>query len=553
QRQIASDNEALSDPRKMSFRIGINLGDVVEEPDSIYGDGVTVAARLETLAEPGGICIARSVHEQVEGKLPVEFESLGEHPVKTQTVRAYRVVVPEGAEMPPAGAQRESADVPSRKPRRMALIAAAAVVVLVAGGVGVWFANRTPAEDPILAMPTGPTIAVLPFVNMSGDPEQEYFSDGITEEIITELSRRSNLFVIARNSTFRYKGQSVDVRQVGQDLGARFVLEGSVRKSGDTVRVTAQLLDSGDGTHLWAETYDRELTGQNLFDVQDQITENVVGAIGGQYGAIHRANLQASRGKAPSSLEAYDCVLRAITLLRQFTSELHLSSRDCLERALEQDPDYADGWAWLAYLYHFEHSIGYNPRPNPLERGLMAAQRAISLDSSSQLGHQQMAYNYFLSKHEGFFDKANEAIAIDPNNSDVIGALGYYLSFAGEWEQGVALSHKAIALNPDHPGWVYIPPSINAYIQGDYREALRWAERVGIPGFFKTYELLAMSYGQLGMQEEAGQAAAQLLEGDPDYAENARRELGKYFWDETQLEHVLDGLRKAGLDITEEG
>ncbi len=330
------------------------------------------------------------------------------------------------------------------------------------------------------------------------------------------------------------------------------MLEGSVRKAGGTIRVTVQLLESTDGTHLWAETYERELSGENLFDVQDQITENVVGAIGGAYGAIHRAGMKASRGKAPSTLEAYDCVLRAITTLRQLTPQLHLSTRDCLERAVEQEPDYAEAWAWLSYLYNFEYSLGLNPQPNPLERGLMAAQQAVRLDSYSQFAHQMVAYNYFLTKQQGFFDKVSETIAINPNNSDVIGALGLYLAFAGEWERGVALAHKAVALNPDFPGWVYIPISSYAYIRRDYQEALRWADKIEIPGFFRNYVTLAASYGQLGMQAEAAQAVSDLLAVYPSYAQNARRELRKYYWDETELEHVMDGLRKAGLDIPDE-
>ncbi len=330
------------------------------------------------------------------------------------------------------------------------------------------------------------------------------------------------------------------------------MLEGSVRKAGGTIRVTAQLLESTDGTHLWAETYERELSGENLFDVQDQITENVVGAIGGAYGAIHRAGLQASRAKAPSTLEAYDCVLRAITMLRRISPQAHLSARDCLEAAVEQEPDYAEAWAWLSYMVHFEYSIGFNPRPNSLERGLTAARQALIFNSSSQLGHQQLAYNYFLTKQQSFFEKAEEAIAINPNNPDVIAAVGYYLSYAGKWERGAALIHKAIALNPDILRSVYSPLSAYAYVQRDYDEALRWAVKIEIPPWWKTHALLAISYGQLGMQEEATQAVNDLLAVYPSYAENARREFRKYYWDETELEHVMDGLRKAGLDIPDE-
>ena len=552
QRELDRRNRQLADHRQMHFRIGINLGDVLSRDDgTLYGDGVNIAARLEALAEPGGIMISDSARMQVRTLIDVDIADAGEHAVKNiaEPVHAYRIVLDESVATPAPG--RSSALY-----RRPAMVAIS-VLVLVIGGAAIWLTTRAlaPTEtamDPILAMPTGPTIAVLPFNNMSGDPEQEYFSDGITEEIITELSRRSNLFVIARNSTFRYKGQSVDVRQVGEELGARYVLEGSVRKAGGTIRVTAQLLAATDGTHLWAETYERGLTGENLFAVQDQITENVVAAIGGRYGAIHSADLQASRGKAPDRLEGYDCVLRAIATLRHLAPQVHLSTRDCLKRALEKEPDYAEAWAYLSYMYHFEYSLGFNPQPNSLERGLMAAQQAVRLDSSSQLARQMVAYNYFLTKQQGFFDKVDEAIAINPNNPDVIGALGFYLSYAGEWERGVALLHKAVALNPDFPGWVYIPISTYAYIRRDYQEALRWADKIEMPGFFWNYATLAVSYGQLGMQAEAAQAVSDLLAVSPIYAQNARREFRKYYWDETELEHVMDGFRKAGLDIPDE-
>ncbi len=546
QERLAEINDAVPDERRMRFRIGLHLGDIREKADgTVFGDGVNIAARLQGIAEPEAIIVSDSVQAALRGHLDVGFADAGTHEVKNvaEPVHAYRVLA-EGETAPGRRGLRKA-------PRLiLAATAAAVVVIAIVAGVMLWPGGEP--EDPILAMPTGPTIAVLPFTNMSGDPEQEYFSDGITEEIITELSRRSNLFVIARNSTFRYKGQSVDVRQVGQELGARYVLEGSVRKAGGTIRVTVQLSASTDGTHLWAETYERELSGENLFDVQDQITENVVGAIGGQYGAIHRAGLKASRGKAPGTLEAYDCVLRAITMIRQQSPQVHLFARDCLETAVEQEPDYAEAWAWLSYLYHFEYSIGFNPRPNSLERGLTAARQALIFDSSSQLGHQQLAYNYFLTKQQNFFEKAEEAIAINPNNPDVIGALGYYLSYAGKWERGAALSHKGIALNPDIPGWVYSPLSAYAYFQRDYDEALRMAVKIEIPPWWKTHALLAISYGQLGMQEEATQAVNDLLAVYPSYAENARREFRKYFWDETQIEHVIDGLRKAGLDIPPE-
>ena len=296
QQEIAGQNEALAENRRMRFRIGVNLGDVVDDDGTLYGDGVNIAGRLESIAEPGTVCISRNVHEQVEGKLPLNFEYLGEHKVKSETVQAYKIVVPEGAEMP-AGSLLPGS-LRTRRSRRTRLIAGSIIaLMLVLGGIFAWQQNRIPAEtqDPVLALPTGPTIAVLPFENMSGDPEQEYFSDGLTEDIITRLSRFPLFFVIARNSTSQYKGRAVDVREVGRDLGANYIVEGSVRKSGKTIRVTVQLLDAEDGTHMWAETYDRDLTAANFFEIQDEITDRVSATIADERGILWEADAAASR------------------------------------------------------------------------------------------------------------------------------------------------------------------------------------------------------------------------------------------------------------------
>ncbi len=276
QRDLARRNRQLAEHRRMDFRIGINLGDVLEKDGALFGDGVNIAARLENLAEPGGICVSESAHMQVESKLDAVFESIGEHAVKNiaKPVKAYRLVAQGAAPRP--------------RSRRPLAWAAAAALVFVIAGVAVWQTTPPPPsppetvaapEDPILALPTGPSIAVLAFDNLSGDPEQEYFSDGLTEEIITELSRFRDLFVIARNSTFQYKGQAVDIRQVGADLGVQYVVEGSVRKAGSTIRVSAQLLDATTGAHLWADDYDRELTAANIFSVQDAITQQIVSTV----------------------------------------------------------------------------------------------------------------------------------------------------------------------------------------------------------------------------------------------------------------------------------
>jgi adenylate cyclase len=314
QQELARRNRHLADDRQMKFRIGINLGDViVREDGTVYGDGVNIAARLESLGEPGGICVSSTISEHVENRLPVAFEFIGEQSVKNiaKPIRAYRVTdaqrvssVTQNSALTPA--RRNS----SARARNLAF----ACVLLIAAGKFAWrfYSHNVIQDDPILALPKGPSIAVLPFTNLSGDPAQDYFSDGITEQLISELARFRGLYVIARNSTFKYKGHTPDVREVGREFGVGYVLEGSVRRSGATLRVTAQLLDAGTGAHLWAETYDRSVTGADVFALQDDVTSKVTANIAGPQGRISQAGLEnTSKRSAPKNIDSYDCVLRA--------------------------------------------------------------------------------------------------------------------------------------------------------------------------------------------------------------------------------------------------
>jgi TolB-like protein len=266
----------------------------------------------------------------------------------------------------------------------------------------------------------------LSFKNLNGDPEQEYFSDGLTDDIITALSRFRELFVIARNSTFRYKGKSVDVREINRDLGARYVVEGSVRKTGTRLRVTVQLLDAKDGTHLWADTYDRDLSASDIFAVQDEITEQIVGTIGSNWGVISRARFAEIREKPTDSLDAYECVLQVGAYYRDnYIATEHVKVRACLERAVKSDPGYADAWASLSRIYLDEHRFNYNPRPNPLDRALKAARRAVESDPTHQGAHEALANAHFF-RHEldEFFAETERAIALNPNNAVMLARSG---------------------------------------------------------------------------------------------------------------------------------
>ncbi len=437
QTELAQRNRSLAEDRRMHFRIGINLGDVIARDDNtVYGDGVNIAARLESLAQPGGVNVSSTVHDHVENKLPVTFEFTGEHTVKNirKPVRAYRVLV-DGAP--------ESQKPKARVSRKWGAIAAVATVVVVVGGIAIWNGGRAPESgeaapsaeesyDP-LALPTGPSIAVLPFENMSGDPEQEYFSDGLTEDIITRLTRFPSFFVIARNSTYQYKGQAVDVRQVGRDLGAKYVVEGRVRKSGDSIRVTVQLVDSENGTHLWAETYDRDLTAANLFDIHDEITDSVTATIADARGIIVQAGNAASREKPAENLDAYECWLRLVSYYDFITADRHLDVRNCAERAVRSNPNYSRAWTTLAYAYTDESRFGFNARPNALQRALKAARRAVELDSDDALAHRVLALVYY-HQHDldAFRTEAERAIALNPNNCGVLAGIGAHLAYTGE-------------------------------------------------------------------------------------------------------------------------
>jgi TolB-like protein/Tfp pilus assembly protein PilF len=402
--------------------------------------------------------------------------------------------------------------------------------------------------------PGKPSVAVLPFTNMSGELEQEYFSDGITEEIITGLARFQNLSVIARYSSFQYKGRSIDVRQVGQELGARFVIEGSVRRAGHRIRVAAQLVDSTNGAHRWAETYERKLTSTNIFGIQDQITAQVVGTVADSFGIIARAALDIARGPGTDSLDAYESVLRAYAYYRSFSREKHLQARACLERAVELDPGYPDAWAWLAAVYRDEYAYGYGTRADPLRRAEEAVQRALEIDPMNQEAHIVLAQCLFYRDEiDAFLAQSERALAVNPNSADLLSAMGAFICYAGKWEQGLTLMKNAAALNPNMPGWLNIPFYFDHYRRGEFEQALLRARRINMPEWYWTHVLLAAAYGQLGRRKEAESSLAKLLALRPDFKQSAREILHVRLKTEALLDLTLHGLRKAGLDVTRDG
>jgi len=392
QRAVAEHQSDLPDDRRIQFRVGINLGDVVIDGDDIQGDGVNVAARLEALADPGGVCISGAVHEQVRDRIDVPFEDLGEQEVKNidRPVRVWRWTSDTSAT-----------------------------------------SSGPAATDKLLRLPDKPSIAVLPFEDLSADKDQEYFADGIAEDIITALSRNRGVFVIARNSSFTYKGAAVDVKRVGQELGVRYVLEGSVRKAGSRVRITAQLIDAATGNHVWAERYDREL--EDIFAVQDEITQNIVATIGPE---LASAEMQRARRKDPSSLDAWDCTIRAMWHFARATHGDMEEARRFALRAIEMDPGTAPAFGILAFTHLRGVVNGWSKTPSQsIQEAYEAARKAVALDGRDANAHWALGTaNLFRRRFEDAFSSYETAIDLDPNNAAAHGGLGSALAYAGRTE-----------------------------------------------------------------------------------------------------------------------
>jgi adenylate cyclase len=502
QQELKARNAELSAQRKMEFRVGINLGDVVVEGERIYGDGVNIAARIEGLAEGGGICISGTVHDQIENKLGLAYNYLGEKTVKNiqKPVRVYRVQM-EGD-------------------------------------------TTVPDVSEGLELPDKPSVAVLPFVNMSQDPEQEYFSDGITEDLITDLSKISGLFVIARNSVFTYKGKAVKVDQVSQELGVRYVLEGSVRKAGDRMRITAQMVDATTGYHLWAERYDREV--QDIFALQDEVTRNIVAALEVKLGKEEEKRLV---HKETDNLAAYDYYLRGLEYSNRFTQEGNSQAREMFEKSIDLDRDFAQAYAGLGWTFFNDWTRGWSQNPESLDKAFELAQKAISLNDSLPQAHYLLGYVYLWKKqHDDAIAELEKVISLDPNEADGHAGLAELLTWVGREEEAAELVKQAMRLNPHYPvwyldilGWTYI-------LMKRYEEASEILHRALIrnPDLLSTHILLATVFGETGREAEAQAEIEEVLKLSPDYSLDLLSERIP-FKDPAVLEWAIDVLRKAGL------
>jgi adenylate cyclase len=511
QRDLRHRNAELPPSRRMQFRIGINLGDVILEDSRLYGDGVNIAARLESLAEGGGICLSGTAYDQVEGKLPFGYDFLGEQAVKNiaRPVRVYRLRFE-----PPAGPAPPSAGPRGAERRRVPTIAGTiALLMLVgAGGWVGWRWLRPPAPSG-LALPDKPSVAVLPFTNLSQDPAQEYFSDGVTEDLITGLSKVSGLFVIARNSAFTYKGKAVKVSDVGRDLGVRYVLEGGIQREGSRVRITAQLVDATTGYHMWAERYDREV--RDIFTLQDEVTQQIVRAL-----AVKLAESEQGRlGRAPTgNLEAYDLVLRGQEERRRTTREGNAEARRLFVKALDLDPEYARarvelGWAHLQ-SWQFLWSTG----PESLERAQELAERAIALDDTLANAHSLLGQVYLWRKeHDRAITEAERAVALAPNDADGYETLAEVLAWAGRGEDSLRFIRQAMRLNPHYPFFYLWTLGHASYLTRRPEDALDAFRKLAQqnPNFLPAHAYLGVLLSEMGHDEEAQAEWRQALQLSP--------------------------------------
>jgi adenylate cyclase len=501
QKEMAERNALIPEERRIEFRIGINVGDViVDDRGDIYGDGVNIAARVESLARPGALCLSDEAYRQIKGKLAIDASDMGEHQLKNiaQPVRVYSV----------------------------------------------WLNDAPP-----LALPDKPSIAVLPFDNLSGDPKQEYFADGVAEDIITELTRFSDLFVIARNSSFRYKGKAVDLRQVGRELGVRYVLEGSIRRGGDRVRISAQLIDCGTGTHRWAERYDREL--KDVFTIQDEVARTIAAVLAAH---VNKAEAERTLLKPPTTWQAYDHYMRAAAAWASFQSSWKLDqlleTRRHLADSLKNDPKYARAYSLLAST----HRVAWlNPVNDEylslatLDQAITLARTAIELDPNLPEAYAELAYNIIRKRD---FDAATvaaeRAIALNPNFADYRVAQVFYS--VGQSAKAIEIAKTQMRLDPFHPHFAPLIAGIAYYLLKEYQEAQHWLRQATgrAPNHQYGHAFLAAAYAQVGRVEDARAEAAEVLRVNPKYTIGKQQQVS-IFRHAEEVEHLVDGLRKAGL------
>jgi adenylate cyclase len=510
QREMAERNADVPSDRRIEFRMGINLGDIMKDGLDIYGDGVNVAARLEGLAEPGGICVSRVVRDQVRDKLAFSFEDMGEQQVKNiaRAIRVHRILLGERTDL-----SEPTTAVPPKPP---------------------------------LILPDKPSIAVLPFQNMSGDPEQEYFADGMVEEITAALCRVRDFFVIARNSAFSYKGRAVPMQQLSRELGVRYLIEGSVRKAGNRVRITAQLIDGPSGNHLWADKYDGAVT--DIFDLQDRITGSVVGAI---QPSVRSAEIERSRRKRPESLDAYDLVLRAYPNVWSLERAANAEALKLLYQATAIEPDYPLALSLAAWCH--AQQVVYNWAAEPASartEALRLAQAAAAASGEDPTILTVLGAAYSIVRSHGVATRLLEkALALDPNSAWAWNRSGWLQTYLGNPDTSIDHFERALRLSP------FDPMNFNAYIgigaarfvAGQYADAALWIERglIERPGAIWAYRELVAAYALLEREEDARAGLSRLLNEYPELT--VSKVVSALVYSQPTLDRIAEGLRTAGM------
>jgi len=513
QKEICSRNNELPENRRMQFRIGINLGDVIQEEGRIYGNGVNIAARLESLAEPGGICISGAVYDQVKKKLNLDYQFLGKKSVKNieEPIHVYRVHITSDA-----AAQRMI---------------------------------KATVDRMAFTLPQRPSIAVLPFTNMSGDSSQEYIGDGITENIITSLSHISEMFVIARNSTFTYKARSVRVQQVAEELGVRYVLEGSVQRSGDRLRVTAQLIDALMGHHLWSEKYDRKMG--DLFDLQDDITKKIVVSLQVELTSGEQARAFA---KYTDNLDAWSYGVKGNYLLDKFNKEDNIKARELLEAAIKLDPEYVSAIVWLGATHTVDGAYGWSESPvDSFKRAHELARKALALDDKSANVYILLGTIYLAQRiHEKAIIAGNHSISLAPNLSIAHAHLAATMFYSGRFDEAIAMTKKAMRLSPRYPAF-YLSPLARSYaFRGRYEEAIATSnqlyDRSRKGDYPEEWALLHLAglYVASDRQDEAGELVAEAVKINPGLS-LAFFEQSQPFKNPEHMKREIEALKKAGL------
>jgi adenylate cyclase len=558
QKELQARNAELPENRRMEFRIGINLGDVIEEEDRIYGDGVNIAARLEAMANPGGICISKTAFDQIETKLPLGYEYLGEQSVKNipKAVGAYRVL------MEPRVTVAEEIEKEKAVPvwRRKAIFVGAIAVLVGAIAVAIWiFYLRPPPIEPAsvermaFPLPDKPSIAVLPFVNMSGDPKQEYLSDGFTEDLITTISKIPDLFVISRQSTFTYKGKPVKVQTVAEDLGVRYVLEGSIQKSGDKVRVNVQLIDAIKGHHLWSERYDRKF--EDLFALKEDIilkvaNELLVGLVTGEFLRQIVGYTDDLKPWQTDNLEAWETFWVAGKFVRRNTKEDNARARDLYTKAHQLDPHWYPPLLGLGWTHRADARHGWSEsRKKSFDQATELANRVLAIYDKSGRAYHLLA-GIHLMKRE--YEKANnyykKALSLSPNDPSIQAGQGFSLNYLGKPQEAIEHFKIAMRLRPFYPPWYLYHLGLSYHLTGQYEEAIETLKKAieRTPDVIFPHVRLVAVYSDLGREQEARAEAAEVLRIKPDFSVEGWAKANP-FRDTAIVEHRKELLRKAGL------